>query len=182
MTTQSQNEQTWALDPSHSEIQFKVKHLVISTVTGYFRRFDAKVTTPGEGFANAKIEFTADIDSLDTNNEQRDGHLKSDDFFGVENFPQLKFVSSSFTPLNGDAFQLVGDLTIKGVTREVVLQAELGGEATDFYGNQKAGFEINGKINRKDFGLNWDAVTEAGGVVVSNEVKLHLNVQINKQA
>lgn len=182
MTAQTNDQQTWAIDPSHSEIQFKVKHLVISTVTGYFRRFDAKVITPGEGFADARIEFTADVNSIDTNNEQRDGHLKSDDFFGGDSFPQIKFVSSSFTPLEDNAFQLVGDLTIKGVTKEVVLRAELGGEATDGYGNQKAGFEINGKINRKDFGLNWDAVTEAGGVVVSNEVKLHLNVQLNKQA
>lgn len=180
MTTQGQT--LWAIDPTHSEIQFKVKHLVISTVTGYFRSFEGALANAKEDFSDAKIHFSADIDSIDTNNEQRDGHLKSDDFFGAENFPKLTFESTSFTKTGEDTFDLVGNITIKGVTKEISLKAELGGMAVDPYGNQKAGFEINGKINRKEFGLSWDAVTEAGGVVVSDEVRLHLNVQINKQA
>lgn len=180
MTTQTQT--VWAIDPSHSEIQFKIKHLVISTVTGYFRSFNGQLSTSGEGFDNANVAFTADIDSIDTNNEHRDGHLKSDDFFSAEQFPQLTFESTSFTKKGEDTFELRGNLTIKGTTKEVVLSAELGGVAVDPYGNEKAGFELNGKINRKEFGLNWDAVTEAGGVVVSDEVRLHMNVQVNKQA
>ncbi len=180
MTTQTQS--VWAIDPTHSEIQFKVKHLVISTVTGYFRSFQGALSTSTEDFSDAKIHFTADIDSIDTNNEQRDGHLMSDDFFGAESFPKLTFESTSFTKTGEDSYTLVGNITLKGVTKEIILKAELGGLALDPYGNQKAGFEINGKINRKEFGLSWDAITEAGGVVVSDEVRLHLNVQINKQA
>ncbi len=181
MTTQTQNVSTWIIDPTHTEIQFKVKHLVISTVTGYFRNFAGQAETIGDSFENARISFTADVNSLDTNNEQRDGHLKSDDFFGAASFPELKFESTSFTSKGDDRYELAGNLTIKGTTRPVVLNAEFGGSAVDFYGNHKAGFEINGKINRKEFGLGWDAVTEAGGVVVSDEVRLHINVQINKQ-
>lgn len=182
MSTQTEKQTQWVIDPMHSEIQFKVKHLVISTVTGYFRKFDAKIFTDGESFEGARIEFRADVNSIDTNNEQRDAHLKSEDFFSAEKYPELRFVSRSFTSKGNDTYTLTGDLTMKGVTKEVSLTAELGGTAKDLYGNLKAGFEITGKINRKEFGLNWDAVTEAGGVVVSDEVKLHLNVQINKQA
>lgn len=180
MTTQTQS--IWAIDPAHSEIQFKVKHLVISTVTGYFRSFEGSVESTNDDFEGARIRFSADVNSIDTNNEQRDGHLKSDDFFGAEQFPKLQFESSSFKKLSGDAYELKGTITLKGVSKEITLAVELGGKAVDPYGNQKAGFEINGKLNRKDFGLNWDAVTEAGGIVVSDEVRLHLNVQINKQA
>lgn len=179
MTTQTQS--IWAIDPSHSEIQFKVKHLVISTVTGYFRSFEGSVETDNDSFENAKIRFSADVTSIDTNNEQRDGHLKSDDFFGAENFPKLTFESTSFKKVSDNNYTLTGAITLKGVTKEITLTAELGGKAVDPYGNEKAGFEINGKLNRKEFGLNWDAVTEAGGIVVSDEVRLHLNVQINKQ-
>lgn len=180
MTTQTQSK--WTIDPAHSEIQFKIKHLVISTVTGYFRSFEGSVESVSEDFENAQIRFSADVNSIDTNNEQRDGHLKSDDFFGAEQFPTLTFASSSFKKVSGDDYELKGNITLKGTTKEITLKVELGGKAVDPYGNQKAGFEINGKLNRKDFGLNWDAVTEAGGIVVSDEVRLHLNVQINKQA
>ena len=173
---------TWAIDPTHSEVQFKIKHLVISTVTGSFKTFEGTVETENDGFEGAKIQFSADIDSIDTNMAQRDAHLKSADFFDAENFPKLSFVSSSFTQKDDENYVLTGDLTLRGVTKSVTLSATYGGQMVDFYGNTKAGFEISGKINRKDFGLNWSAVTEAGGVVVSDEVKLYINVQVAKQA
>ena len=172
---------TWAIDPTHSEIQFKVKHLVISTVTGSFKQFEGTVETDGEDFSTAQIQFAADVASLDTNQEQRDQHLRSADFFDAEAHPKLTFVSTGVEKTGGDTYRITGDMTIKGVTKPVVLTAEYGGSMVDFYGNNKAGFEINGKINRKDFGLTWHAVTEAGGVVVADEVKLVINVQVAKQ-
>ena len=167
----------WKIDPLHSGVQFKVKHLMISTVTGDFKAYDATAeTTSDDSFENAQISFSAQIDSISTGNEQRDGHLKSGEFFDAEAFPTLSFVSTSYSNNT-----LKGNLTIKDVTKEVELDAEFGGLMTDFYGQTKAGFEISGKINRKDFGLSWSAVTEAGGVVVSDDVKLILNVQLTKQ-
>ncbi|MFN4145451.1 MAG: YceI family protein [Runella sp.] len=171
----------WAIDPTHSEVQFKVKHLVISTVTGSFKSFEGSMTTEGDTFEGAAISFSADIDSIDTNMPQRDEHLKSADFFDAANHPKLSFVSTSFTPKNEETYELVGELTIRGVTKTVILSAVYGGQMVDFYGNNKVGFEVSGKINRKDFGLNWSAVTEAGGVVVSDEVRLHFNIQLVKQ-
>ncbi|WP_028525994.1 YceI family protein [Runella limosa] len=173
---------TWVIDPTHSEVQFKVKHLVISTVTGSFKSFEGSVQTEGDSFDGASIQFTADVNSIDTNMEQRDGHLKSADFFDAENFPTLSFASTSFAQKGDDEFTLTGDLTLRGVTKSISLAVNYGGQMVDFYGNTKAGFELTGKINRKDFGLNWGAVTEAGGVVVSDEVKLHFNIQVAKQA
>lgn len=171
----------WAIDPTHSEISFKVKHLVISTVTGYFREFEGGVEQEGEGFEGAKAHFTAKIDSIDTNQKDRDNHLKSDDFFNAEQYPEMKFESTAFEKVGDDKYKVTGDLTIRDVTKPVELEAEFLGEATDPYGNDKAGFEIRGKINRKEFGLKWSAVTEAGKVVVSDDVRLDLNVQLTKQ-
>ncbi len=172
---------TWAIDPAHSEVQFKVKHLVISTVTGQFKNFSGKLETESDTFENAKVTFEADIKSISTNNEDRDNHLKSSDFFEAESYPKLTFVSKSFNKLGGGEFKLIGDLTIKGTSKEVVLNVEHGGVMVDPYGNTKAGFEITGEINRKDFGLTWGAITEAGGVVVSDEVKLLMNIQLVKK-
>ncbi|GAB3179160.1 YceI family protein [Telluribacter humicola] len=172
---------TWAIDPTHSEIQFKVKHLVISTVTGSFKQFEGTVETEGEDFTTAQIQFSADIASIDTNQEQRDQHLRSADFFDAETHPKLTFVSTSVEKTGDDTYKITGDITIKGTTKSIVLNAEYGGSMVDFYGNHKAGFELSGKINRKDFGLTWHAVTEAGGVVVADEVKLVINVQVAKQ-
>jgi len=171
----------WVIDPTHSEISFKVKHLVISTVTGYFREFSGGIEQEGDDFSGAKAHFTAKIDSIDTNQKDRDNHLKSDDFFNAEQYPELKFESTAFEKISDDKYRVTGDLTIRDVTRPVELEAEFLGEATDPYGNDKAGFEIRGKINRKEFGLKWSAVTEAGKVVVSDEVRLDLNVQVTKQ-
>ena len=173
---------TYKIDAAHSEITFKVKHLMITNVTGSFTKFDATMESDAADFSDAKISFEADTNSISTNNEQRDGHLKSDDFFAAEKFPKLTFVSKSFAKKSDDKYTLTGDLTIRGTTKPIALDVEYGGNMTDPYGQAKSGFEINGVINRKDFGLTWGAVTEAGGVVVSDEVKLHLNVQMIKQA
>jgi polyisoprenoid-binding protein YceI len=172
----------WVLDPMHSEVQFKVKHLVISTVTGFFKSFEGELDTISDDFAGADISFSLDIDSIDTNQTQRDAHLKSAEFFDAEKYPKITFKSSSFKKTGeDDEFELVGDLTIKGVTKRVTLAAEYGGSADDFYGNTKAGFEITGKINRKEFGLTWEGVTEAGSIVVGEDIKLNINVQFAKQ-
>ena len=172
----------WNIDPTHSEVQFKVKHLMITTVTGYFKKFNLEVETGSEDFTTAKkIEFTADIDSIDTNNEQRDTHLKSADFFHAEEHGQLRFVGTKYEA-NGEEAKLHGDLTIRGITRPVTVNVEFGGIVVDPYGQTKAGFTVSGKISRKDFGLTWNAVTEAGSVVVSDEIKIHAEVQLVKQA
>ncbi|HEY9044952.1 MAG TPA: YceI family protein [Ohtaekwangia sp.] len=170
---------TWIIDNAHSEVQFKVKHLVISTVTGSFTKFNGIVDAT-ENFENVKISFEADIDSISTHNEQRDEHLKSPEFFDAGTFPKLKFTSTKFTK-TGDDYELEGDLSIKDVSRKVKLTVDHSGIAKDPWGNVKAGFEVSGKINRKDFGLTWSALTETGGAVVSDEVKLIANIQLLKQ-
>jgi polyisoprenoid-binding protein YceI len=172
----------WIIDAMHSEVQFKVKHLVISTVTGSFNKFSADLESNNEDFTDAKVNFTADVNSISTNNEQRDGHLKSDDFFNAEKYPQLTFVGTSMEKKGNSEYVLKGNLTIRDITQPLELAVELGGIATDPYGQTKVGFEAVGKINRKAFGLAWSAVTEAGSIVVSDEVKLLLNVQFIKQA
>jgi polyisoprenoid-binding protein YceI len=168
----------WKIDPTHSEVQFKVKHLVISTVTGNFGSFEGGIETEGDDFENAEAYFSADIESITTNNEDRDNHLKSDDFFNAEKYPQLTFESTTFEKVGDQRYKVTGDLTIRDITKEIELDVVHGGTVGDPYGNTKAGFEIEGKINRKEFGLTWDAVTEAGNVVVGDEIKLQLNVQL----
>jgi polyisoprenoid-binding protein YceI len=168
----------WNIDPTHSEIQFKVKHLVISTVTGNFKSFNGSLESEDDSFEGATVKFEADIDSITTNNEDRDGHLKSDDFFNAEEYPKLKFESTSFKNTDGNNYDLKGNLTIRDITKEITLNVVHGGTVDDPYGQTKAGFEINGDINRKEFGLKWNAVTEAGSVVVAEQVKLNLNVQV----
>jgi polyisoprenoid-binding protein YceI len=169
----------WNIDPTHSEVSFKVKHLVISTVTGYFRKFEGTAESTSEDFDGAKVNFSAAIDSIDTNQSDRDKHLKSADFFDAANFPNLNF-SGAIKNIGGD-YKLVGDLSMRGNTKAVELDVDFGGVAGDPYGQTKAGFEIEGKVNRKDFGLSWSAITEAGSVVVSDQVRLHLNIQLVKQ-
>lgn len=172
----------WKIDNTHSEIQFKVKHLMISTVTGYFKNFDLEVETATNDFTTAKrIEFTAMIDSISTNNAQRDAHLKSADFFNAEQYSQLRFVGTKYEE-NEKAATLHGNLTIRGISRPVTLNVEFGGIVADPYGQTKAGFTVNGKISRKEFGLTWNAVTEAGSVVVGDEIKIHAEIQLVKQA
>lgn len=171
----------WILDPSHSEVEFKVKHMMISNVSGEFGKFEASVETEGEDFQTAKVTFTVDIDSISTGNDQRDGHLKSPDFFDAAKFPQLKFVATKYENVDNDgSYEIYGDLTIRGVTKKVKLDAEFGGVIKDPWGNTRAGISINGKINRKEFGLAWHAVTEAGGLVVSDDVRIHANLEFVK--
>jgi polyisoprenoid-binding protein YceI len=172
---------TWKLDPTHSEIQFKVKHLMITTVTGYFKKFDLEVETEGDDFAKAsRIEFTADVDSIDTNNQQRDTHLKSPDFFNADEHGQITFTATDFTN-SGDEAKLQGELNIRGISKPTTVKVEFGGIVVDPYGQTKAGFTISGKISRKEFGLTWSAVTEAGQVVVGDEIKIHGEIQLVKQ-
>lgn len=172
----------WVIDPTHSEIQFKVKHLMITTVTGYFKTFNLEVETDGDDFTTAsRIEFTADVDSINTNNEQRDTHLKSNDFFNAAEHQQLRFVGKKYEA-HGDNAKLHGDLTIREVTKPITLDVEFGGIVVDPYGQTKAGFTVDGKVSRKEFNLTWNAVTEAGQVVVSDEIKLHCEIQLVKQA
>jgi polyisoprenoid-binding protein YceI len=172
----------WSLDPMHSEITFKVKHLMISTVTGQFRTFNVTAETAGNDFTQpGKVDVTIDVASIDTNNEQRDGHLKSDDFFSAGNHNQITFKGTKLE-VKGDEGKLHGDLTIKGITKPVVLNVENGGVVVDPYGQTKAGFTVSGKISRKEFGLTWSAVTEAGHVVVGDEIKVHAEIQLIKQA
>jgi polyisoprenoid-binding protein YceI len=169
----------WVLDPTHSELQFRVKHLMITNVTGSLAVISAEVDADDDQFSNAHVAFTADASSINTNNEQRDGHLKSPDFFDVENHPTIQFQSGNFNAQNNT---ITGDLTIRGVTQPVTLNVEFGGVNKDPWGNTKAGFTLDGKINRKDFGLDWNAALEAGGVLVSEDVKIQAEVQFVKQA
>jgi polyisoprenoid-binding protein YceI len=169
----------WTLDPTHSELQFKVKHLMITTVTGSLKLFSAELTSNGDDFTNADISFSGDISSLDTGNADRDNHLKSADFFDQANNPTMDFKSTSVEK-DGDDYTIHGDLTIREVTKPVKLTAEFGGIATDPWGNTKAGFTLSGKINRTDFGLTWNAALETGGVMVSEEVRILGELQFVK--
>lgn len=171
---------TWALDPTHSEIQFKVKHLMITNVTGGFTDFNVNAESSDESFADAKINFTAKAASITTGNEQRDAHLTSADFFEADKFENISFSSTSIEKSSDDEFNLLGNLTIKDVTKPVKIHVEFGGVAKDPWGNLKAGFTINTKINRMDFGLNWNAALETGGVLVSEEIKIAGEIQLVK--
>ena len=174
---------TWAVDPIHSEVHFKIKHLMITNVTGSFNIFAVSVATEEENFSKAKISFTADVASVNTGNEQRDGHLKSADFLDATSYPQIKFIATKTENVDNDgSYELYGDLTIRDVTKSIKLDVEFGGVVKDMYGNTKAGFTINGKINRKDFGLAWSGITEAGGIVLSEEVKIMSEIQLIEQA
>ena len=166
----------WAIDPTHSEVGFKVKHMMISTVKGHFEKFDAQVEAEKEDFSDAQVKVDIDTASIKTKNTDRDQHLQSADFFNAAEYPKMTFRSTSF-----DGSKLKGELSIRDVTKEVELDVDWNGTAVDPYGQTKAGFEITGKINRKDFGLNWSAVTEAGNIVVSDSVTLVIDAQFIKQ-
>jgi polyisoprenoid-binding protein YceI len=164
----------WTIDPTHSEVTFKVKHLVVSTVTGHFESFRATIESAATDFSDAKVAFEADVNSIQTKNEQRDGHLKSADFFDAASYPKLSFVSTSVKKAADDRLEVRGNLTMRGVTKEVVLEATYNGTVAGFGGTPVAGFEIRGKVNRFDFGLQWNALTEAGGVVVASDVRIEI--------
>ena len=173
---------TYLIDTAHSEITFKIRHLMITNVKGRFTKFEGKMIASKDDFSDAEIDFEADIDSVNTNNEQRDGHLRTGDFFDAAQFPKLVFKSTSFEKQGCDIYKLNGDLSLHGVTKPVTLSAEYGGTSNDFQGNTKIGFEITGSVNRKDYGLEWNAALETGGVALSDEVKLMLDIQLLKQA
>lgn len=168
----------WILDLTHSEVHFKIRHLVISNITGAFNIFSGTLETKEhDNFNNASFDITIDVYSIDTNNTQRDEHLKSDDFFSADLYPQIKFKSTSFVHIEGDKHNLTGDITIKGKTKSITLDVLFGGEAKDGFGVDRAGFEITGTINRNDFDIHAPDVTEAGGLVLGEDIKLHANVQ-----
>lgn len=172
----------WALDPTHSELQFKIKHLMISTVTGQFNKFDASIDAGSDDLTTAKVKMTADIDSISTNNEQRDAHLRTGDFFDAENHPQLSFTGERFEKINDEEYKLHGTLTMRGVSKPVTLNVEHGGIVEkDPWGNTRTGFTFTGKVNRSDFGVNFGLIAEAGGVMLADEVKILGNVQFVKQ-
>lgn len=167
----------WVIDPAHSEVFFKVKHMVISTITGEFVKFQGSIESETSDFSNAKFDFSIETDSVNTKMTDRDNHLKSADFFDSATYPKLTFTSDS--GIQND--KITGILTIKDVSKEITLEADFGGVITDPWNNQRAGFEFSGKLNRKDFGLNWSQVTEAGGLAVGNEVKLQINLEFIAQ-
>jgi polyisoprenoid-binding protein YceI len=172
----------WAIDSAHSKVGFKVKHLMISNVLGSFREFEGNVTTVGNDFSTADITFSLNAASIDTEMADRDAHLKSPDFFDTESFKKITFQGTGLKDLGDDMYELSGNLTIKGVSHPVTLSTEFGGIMNDPWGNLKAGFSITGKINRKDWGLNWNAALEAGGVLVGEEVKISCDIELVKAA
>jgi polyisoprenoid-binding protein YceI len=180
METATATTTKWAIDPSHSDIQFKVKHLMITTVTGTFKEFNAEVELEGDDLNNAQVSFWANTNSIFTNDEKRDGHLRSGDFFDSEKFPKLSFKSTRIEG-SGSDWKVTGDLTIKDVTKPVTLDVEWSGQAKDPWGNTKAGLNLSAKLDRKEFGLTWNAALEAGGVLVSDEVRILAEVQLAKQ-
>lgn len=167
----------WNVDPAHSQVKFTVTHLVISEVDGFFKVFDGSIISKNQDFTDAQIEFTVDVNSINTNNEMRDKHLKGDDFFNAEKYPKMTFKSSSFKKLSGNKYELTGNLTIRDVTKNVKFDVTHGGVVKDPYGNTKAGFKATTTINRKEFNLKWNAVTEAGGAVVSDDVNIEMKLQ-----
>lgn len=172
----------WVVDPAHSEVTFKIKHMMISTVTGQFKKFEGSAETEEEDFTTATASFTVDVDSISTGNEQRDLDLKSPDFFDVAKFPQIKFVTTKSEKIDSEGnYKVHGLLTIRDVTKAITLDTEFGGIIKDPWGNIRAGFTVTGKINRKDFGLKWHVVTETGGIVLSDEVRIHVGLEFIKQ-
>jgi polyisoprenoid-binding protein YceI len=181
-TTKEPTKVKWGIDVAHSEISFKVKHLMITNVKGIFREYDASIYTTEEDFMTSEIDFWMNPASVDTGDAKRDEHLKSPDFFDVENFKQISFTGNTYEKVDNDgSYTLYGDLTIKGIKKQIKLDVEFGGVMKDPWGNEKAGFTINGKIDRKDWGLIWNAALEAGGVLVSDDVRISCEVELVRQ-
>jgi polyisoprenoid-binding protein YceI len=171
---------TWTVDPTHSSVKFTVSHMTISSVDGSFKLFNGTLNAPAPDFNNAKIEFSADVNSINTDNDMRDKHLKSDDFFNAEKYPKMTFVSTSFKKSKGNTYIVQGNLTIRNVTKKVTTILTYGGSVKDPYGNMKAGFKTTGKISRKEYGLLWNKMTEAGGAMVGDEVTFTINAEFTK--
>lgn len=171
----------WVIDPLHSQVGFKVKHLMVSTVRGTFKEFDLSIYTTEEDFLSAEIDFWINAASIDTGQEKRDAHLRSADFFDVEKFKEINFTGNTFEKVGEDSYALYGELTMKGTRKQIKLDVEFGGVVKDPWGSHKAIFTISGKLNRKDWGLNWNAALETGGVLVSEDVWINCEVQLTKQ-
>ena len=174
--------QTWTLDPTHSELQFKIKHLMISTVSGQFNNFKATVETQDNDFSKAKVHFEAVVDSISTNNEQRDAHLKNGDFFDTEKYPEIVFEGNKMEKTGEDEYKLHGTITMRGISKQIILNVEFGGITKDPWGNTRTGFSVTGKINRQDYGMSFGAVSETGGLLLGDDVKISANVQFVKEA
>jgi polyisoprenoid-binding protein YceI len=173
---------TWKVDNLHSQVQFKIKHMVVTTVSGTFGKYDVTIEASKDDFSDAKATFEAEVGSISTGNEQRDNHLKSDDFFNAEKFPKIKFVSKGIKKSDNEHYKLEGELTLRETTKPITLDVVYGGTVVNPYGMTVAGFEISGKINRKEYGLKWHAATEAGHIVVSDDVRLEITLEMVKQA
>jgi len=176
------NTTTWVVDPFHSEVLFRIRHLVISTVTGSFRKFEGKFTTPGKGFEDSKVFFTIDVKSIDTNQAQRDQHLQSGDFFSADQYPYISFESTSFVKLSGNNYKMMGQLTLRGVSKSIELDVEYGGSQTSAQGSLKHGFEITGVVNRKEFGMTFNVITDAGNLGLGEDIKFVANIQLQELA
>ena len=178
---QNVTKEKWVIDPTHSQISFKIRHLMITNVKGSFNEFDASIYTTGDNFTTAEVDCWINTDSVDTGNEDRDNHIRSEDFFDTATYPQISFIADSYENVDNDgSYELWGDLTIKGIVKKVKLDVEFGGIVKDPWGNEKAGFTINGKVNRKDWGLNWNAALEAGGVMLSDDVFISCEMQLKR--
>jgi polyisoprenoid-binding protein YceI len=176
MTVQAQT--NWTVDASHSNVKFSVVHMVVSETEGYFKAYNGKVVSNTPDFDGASIEFSVDVNSINTDNVDRDKHLMGDDFFNAEKYPKMNFKSVSFKKISGNKYELTGDLTIRDVTKRVKFDVTYGGTAKDPWGNVKAGFKVKGKINRKEYNLKWSVLTEAGGMVVSEDVDILMNIEL----
>jgi len=172
---------TWTIDPVHSQVEFAVRHLMISTVRGRFAGVTGTVVADEGHPGTAQVDVTIDVHTIDTREPQRDAHLKSADFFDAEKFPVLTFKSTDVADVKGDRFKLVGDLTMHGVTREVVLDVTAEGRGKDPWGGERAGYSALARVNRSDFGLTWNQVLETGGIAVGDEIKISVDLELVKQ-
>lgn len=171
----------WVIDPAHSDVGFKVKHLMVTNIKGNFGEYDASIYTTNEDFMTAEVDFWINAESINTNNADRDNHLRSADFLDVANHPQIQFTGNTYEAVDGDgSYSIYGDLKIKDITKRIKLDVEFGGVIRDPWGNEKAAFTVNGKVNRKDWNLVWNAPLEAGGVLVGEEVVINCEFQLKK--
>ncbi len=173
---------TWQIDGSHSAVEFAVKHMMVSRTKGRFAKFDGQIELDEQNLAGSSVAVVIDVASIDTNDEKRDEHLRGADFFDAATYPKITFTSTNITQKGGDKFEVLGDLTIKDVTEQVVLKVEAQGAGTSPWGQQVAGYEASTSINRKDFGLTWNVALETGGFLVGDEIKINLDVELTKQA
>lgn len=182
MAAETSTKTKWIVDPVHTLIQFKVKHMMITNVTGTFEKYEIEAETEGDDFLKSKILFRVETASVSTNDTSRDNHLRSSEFFDSEKYPNLTFVPTKFEIVDNDgSYEMYGNLTIRDITKEIKLDVEYGGVIKDPWGGERAGFTINGKINRKDWNLNWNVALEAGGILVSDDVRINCEVQLVKQ-